>query len=199
MKIWTIAICLMFVSMPGLAEKTVSPEMAKRAALLQTLSRGKQITVNNQTYQHLPEVFAVAHADPGKGPQELLAQVGASTGSLIETKGPYVVYRSGQPQAAPSVSQIGSVTVYPTVLNTENGTIGVLLGTVEVKPKRMADAAAIGSDLGLEMIREFPHLRTVFYKVRNNRDVIQAAAALGADSRIESAYPEVLEYPVVPH
>ena len=199
MKVWIIAICLMVVSMPGLAQKTVSPEMTERAALLQTLSRGKQITVNNQKYQHLPEVFAVAHADPGKEPQELLAQVGASAGSLIETKGPYVVYRSGQPQAAPSVSQIGSVTVYPTVLNTENGTIGVLLGTVEVKPKRMADAAAIGSDHGLELVREFPHLQSVFYKVRNNRDVIQAAVALGADLRITSAYPEILEYVAVPH
>lgn len=185
--------------MPGLAEKTKSPEMADRAALLQGLSRGQQITVNNQKYQHLPDVFAVVHADPGKGPRELLAQVGASAGSLIETKGPYVVYRSGQPQAAPYVSQIGRATVYPTVLNTENETIGILLGTVVVKPKRMADAAAIGSDLGLELVREFPHLQTVFYKVRNNRDVIQAAAALSADSRIASAYPEILEYVAVPN
>lgn len=199
MNIRMIAICLMFVSVPGLAEKPRSPEMAKRAAMLETLSRGKEVTVNNEKYQHLPEVFAVKQADPGGGPEQVLAQVGASAGSLIETKGPFVLYRSGQQQVAPFLAQVGQATVYPTVLNTRTGTIGIVLGTAVVTPKRMADAAAIGSDHGLEVVREFPHLQAVFYKVKNNMDIIQATVVLSTDQRVVSAYPEILEHAQVPH
>jgi hypothetical protein len=71
-------------------------------------------------------------------------------------------------------------------------------GTLVVKPKSMADAAAIASSHGLEKVKEYPHLQTVFYRVKSNMDIAEAAAALQADSRVESAYPEVLEHAHLP-
>jgi len=62
----------------------------------------------------------------------------------------------------------------------------------------MADAAAIAGSHGLDMVKEYPHLQTVFYRVKSNRDVADAAAALQADPRIENAYPEILEHVRLP-
>ena len=92
------------------------------------------------------------------------------------------------------LGRVAGATVYPTVLNTRTGNFGVLTGTLVVKPKSMADAEAIANSHGLEKAKEYPHLQTVFYRVKANMDVADVAAALQADARIESAYPEIIEY-----
>jgi len=38
----------------------------------------------------------------------------------------------------------------------------------------------------------------VFYRVKANTDIADVAAALQADARIESAYPEIIEYVRLP-
>jgi hypothetical protein len=96
------------------------------------------------------------------------------------------------------VEGIEGSAVYPVVLNTRTGTFGVLTGTLVVKPKRLADAAAIANSHGLEKGKEYPHLQTVFYSAKAGTDIADAAAALQADTRIESAYPEIIEYVRVP-
>jgi len=58
----------------------------------------------------------------------------------------------------------------------------------------MADAAAIANSHGLETAKEYPHLQTVFYRVKANADIADVAAALQADPRVESAYPEIIEH-----
>src|SRR5260221_563891 len=46
--------------------------------------------------------------------------------------------------------------------------------------------------------KEYPHLQTVFYLAKAGTDIADALAALQADARIESAYPEIIEYVRVP-
>ena len=77
--------------------------------------------------------------------------------------------------------------------------LGVLTGMQVVKPKNMADAAAIAGSHGLETVKAFPHLRTVFYRVKTTNDIADVAAGLQADLRVENAYPEIVEHVHIPH
>ncbi len=199
MNSWILGVCLMFMNAAFLQEKAKNPEESKRIEFLNAQVRGKQFTVEKETYQHLSQVFAVRQIGTGKQLQETLSIVGASLDSFVETKGQFLVYRGSQINPVASLALAGNSVVYPMVLNTRTGATGVLLGTLVVTPKRMADVAAIASDHGLEVEREFSHLKVVFYRVKNNADVIDAATALSGDARVEKAYPEILENPVVPN
>jgi len=170
--------------------KPAKARAAERTAMLETLQKGKQITGSRGQYRHLPEVSAVAHG-ANETPEEAIARTGAGGDQIIETKGRFVLFRSAQQKPA-SVGRVAGGTVYPTVVNTRTGTLGVMTGTLIVKPKSMADAAAIANSYGLEKGREYPHLQTVFY--RAGGDIADAAAALQADPRVESAYPEIIEH-----
>lgn len=180
--------------------KRGKPEAAaERDAMLGTMLKGKEIAGDNgQRYQHLPEVAAVERKASEETPQQAIARVGASGARVIESKGNLVLYRVSQ-QKALRVDSIAGASVFPAVLNTQTKAIGVLTGAQVVKPKSMSAAAAIGSSHGLEVVWEFPHLRTVFYRVKGSADIADVAAALQADSRVESAYPEIIEYMNVPH
>lgn len=68
-----------------------------------------------------------------------------------------------------------------------------------MKLKNMANAAAVASDHGLELVREFAHLQAVFYRVKPGQDVVAAAASLAADARVSSAEVEVIENMDVPY
>jgi hypothetical protein len=193
MSIRIIVLCLMLAASLAWAQESPKPAKAKaaeRAAMLGTLQKGKQIQGSREQYRHLPEVLAVARGT-SETPQEAIARVGAGGDQLLETKGRLVLFRSVQQKPA-VVGRVAGATVYPTVLNTRTGNFGVLTGTLVVKPKSMADAEAIANSYGLEKAKEYPHLRTVFY--REKGDIADAAAALQADARIESAYPEIIEY-----
>jgi hypothetical protein len=41
--------------------------------------------------------------------------------------------------------------------------------------------------------KAFPHLQTVFYKAKPGEDIADLSAALQADPRVESDYPEIIE------
>jgi hypothetical protein len=194
MNIRFLALGLAFLASLGLAQESAKPAKARaaeRAAMLETLQRGKEIKGSREQYRHLPEVYAVEHHPSAETPQEALARVGESNAQLVETKGRFVLFRSAQQKPA-LVGRVAGATVYPTVLNTRTGNFGVLTGTLVVKPKSMGDAAAIANSYGLEKGKEYAHLRTVFYRTKG--DIADAAAALQADARIESAYPEIIEY-----
>ena len=203
MNIRIVLLCLMlgcslaWAQEPPRREKTGAA--AERAAMLATMLKGKEITGDNgQRYQHLPEVAAVARSSPEEAPEQAITRVGASGAQILESKGNLVLYRVSQ-QKALYVDSIAGASVFPTVLNTQTKAIGVLTGAQVVKPKSMSAAAGIGSSHGLEVVWEFPHLRTVFYRVKGSADIANVAAALQADSRVESAYPEIIEYMNVPH
>ncbi len=193
------ALALMLVAPAALAQEYQKPAKAKaaeRAAMLETLQKGKQIQGSRGQYRHVPEVLAVARRT-NETPEEAIARMGAGGEQFLETKGRLVLFRSTQQKPA-SVEGVGGSAVYPVVVNARTGTLGVLTGTVIVKPKSIADAAAIASSHGLEKGKEYPQLQTVFYRVKANADIADVASALQADPRIESAYPEIIEYVRVP-
>ena len=193
------ALALVLVAPAVLAQEYQNPAKARaaeRAAMIETLQRGKQLKGSREQYQHLPQVFAVGLANSSETPEEAVART-ESGAQVLETKGKLVLFRSTQQKPA-FVETVAGATVYPTVLNTRTGTFGVLTGTLVVRPKKLADAAAIASSHGLEKGKEYRHLQTVFYRAKAGTDIADAAAALQADARIESAYPEIIEYVRVP-
>ncbi len=166
--------------------------------MLETLQKGKQIRGSRGQYRFLPEVHAVEHRASAETPQQALARIGEGGAQVLEIKGRLVLFRSARPKPAALVAHVAGTTVYPTVVNVRTGTLGVLTGTLVVKPKSMADAAAIASSYGLEKGKEYPHLQTVFYRAKAGADIADVAAALQADARIENAYPEIIEYVRLP-
>jgi len=199
-KIRIIPLCLAFATSLGLAQESqnpVKPGAAEHAAMLKALQRGKQITVRNEQYQVLPEVIAVMRRSLRETPQQAIAPLGADAGQIIETKGRFVLFRSA-PRKAAMVEELGGAAVYPIVLNARTGTLGVLNGTLVVMPKRMGDVADLAKQHGLNIEREYPHIRTVFFRVKANVDIADAATALRSDPRTENAYPEIIEYLRVP-
>jgi hypothetical protein len=68
-----------------------------------------------------------------------------------------------------------------------------------VKPKNISDADAIASGHGMEKVKAYPQLGTVFYKVKAGADIADVSASVQADPRVESAYPEIVERVRVPH
>lgn len=200
MSIRIVLLCLLLGASLGLAQESAKPPVAgraERAAMLKSLQRGKEITLRNERYQLLPEISAVERKSAREAPQQALARLGADAGQVIETKGRLVLFRAPAMKGA-FVGQTEGATVYPTVLNTRTGALGVLTGILAVKPKSMSDAAGIADRHGLKTLKEYPQLRTVFYRVKAGADIVDAAAALQADPRIESAYPEIVEYVRVP-
>jgi hypothetical protein len=196
MNIRIVALGLMLAAQAGLAQEFPKPAKAKaaeRAAMLETLQKGKPIQGSREQYRFLPEVHAVEHRPSAETPQQALARIGESGAQLIETKGRLVLFRSAQPKPALS-ERVAGTTVFPTVVNVRTGMLGVLTGILVVKPKNMADGEAIASSHGLEKGKEYAHLQTVFYRVKANADIADVAAALQADPRVESAYPEIIEH-----
>jgi hypothetical protein len=197
MNIRMIALCLAFAAPLVLAQESpkrvAKAAAAERAAMLETLQRGKEIRGSREQYRLLPEVHAVEHGASAETPQQALARIGESGAQVVETKGRLVLFRS--PLQKPAfVERVSGATVYPTVVNVRTGTLGVLTGTLVAKPKSMGDAAAIASSHGLVKGKEYPQLQTVFYRVKAGTDIADAAAALQADPRVEDAYPEIIEH-----
>ncbi len=193
MNVRIVALTLLLVAPATLAQGYGTTAKAERAAILETLQRGKEIAVREERYQQLPEVRAVELGSSAQTPQEALSLAQAGSAEVIETKGRLVLYRAGGINPA-VVQRVGATTVYPTVVNSRTGTLGVLTGTLVVKPKSMADADAIAAGHGLQKTKAYPRLQTVFYRVKPNVDIADVSAALQADPRVESAYPEIIEH-----
>jgi hypothetical protein len=190
---------LLLVAVPALGQKYGQPAergAAGRTAMLATFERGKELKGSGAQYQHLPQLAAVALASD-ETPEQALARIGEDGAQVVETKGRLVLFRSAKARA-PSVGRTGTSSVYPTVVNARTGTLGVLTGMLVVKPKSMADVDVIASVHGLEKVKAYPQLQTVFYRAKAGTDIADASAALQADARIEIAYPEVIEHVRVP-
>ena len=195
MNIRIAALTLLLFASAGFAQdyqKAGKARVAERAAMLQTFERGKLLKGSREQYQHLPQVFAVALANSSETPEQAISRT-ENGAQLVEIKGRLVLFRSAQVKPA-LVEHAGTASVYPTVVNTRTGTLGVLTGALVVKPKNLAEADAIANSHELETAKAYPHLHTVFYRVKANMDIADVAAALQADPRVESAYPEIIEY-----
>jgi hypothetical protein len=195
MNIRIIVLCLAFASSLGHAQEPPKlDEKSERAAMLKTMLKGKfLIGDNEESYQHLPEMRAVLSTSLAETPQQVVTQLGVSGAQVVETKGKYVLFR--KPLVQPALLQgFGDSTDYAVVLNTRTKNFGVLTGVQVVVPRDMADATAIANDFGMDIVREFSHLRTVFYRVSPGIDIADLTAELQADPRIEKAHPEIIEY-----
>src|SRR2546429_9999265 len=146
MNVQIVALCLMFAAAaaPAQESRERARTAAERAAMLETLQKGKQILGSRGQYRFLPEVHAVEHEASAETPQEALARVGEGGAQILETKGRLVLFRSTQQKPA-FVERVAGATVYPTVVNARTGTFGVLAGTRAVRPKSLADAPASAS------------------------------------------------------
>jgi hypothetical protein len=198
MNIRNATLALLLVAPACFAQKyhASTGSVSERTAMVATLERGKSIKGSGAQYRHLPQVGAVA-MDASETPEQAVARIGESGAQIVETKGKLVLFRSTQVKSA-TVGSAGNTSVLPTVVNARAGTLGVLTGTLIVRPRSMADADAIASNYGLEKVKAYPQLQTVFYRVKAGADIADASAALQADARIEIAYPEVIEHVRVP-
>jgi hypothetical protein len=194
----TAALVLLLIAVPAAGQKSGSAEdgPSARATMLATLERGKEMKGRGARYQHLPQLGAIAAGDDETAAQAV-ARIGENGAQVVETKGRLVLFRSAKPRPA-SVASAGDSSVYPAVVNPQTGTLGVLTGALVVKPKDMADADAIASAHGLEKVKAYPQLQAVFYRVKDGADIADASAAVQADPRVESAYPEIVERVRVP-
>ena len=200
MNIRSIALLFVLAAMPSMAAspKQKSDAHVERAAVIQNLQRGPSFTSNNQAYQYLPEVRAVRLKSSSEPLPQALHRVGATANQIIETKGPYALYRGAQRTKAQTDQSQGNRS-YPAVLNTRTKTIGILLGTIEVKPRSMGSVAAIAAGHGLNVLREFSHLNVVYYQVKPGQDIFAVANALAADPLVSSAEVEIIEHLAVPN
>jgi hypothetical protein len=200
MTIRTAALCLLLIAPAAFAQKygeSAKSGASERAAMVRALERGKPMKGSHDSYQHLPQVFAVALANPSETPEQAMARVGESGAQVVETKGRLVLFRSAQSKPA-LVQYPGGSGVFPTVVNARTGTLGVLTGNLIVEPKSMSDADAIAASHGLEKTKAYPQLQTVFYKAKAGVDLADVSAAVQADPRVEGAYPEIIEHVRVP-
>ena len=198
MNIRIAALCLLLLAPAALAQKygeSAKTGAAERTAMLKTFERGKQMKGSREQYQHLTQVFAVALENSSETPEQAIARVGGA--QVVETKGRLVLYRE-QAAGPAQMKRVGETIVYPTAVNSRTGTLGVLTGVLVVKPKNMADAEAIASNHGLASTKAYPSLHTVFYRAKAGVDLADVSAALQADPRVESAYPEIIEHVRVP-
>ena len=201
MKLRLIALLFAVITMPAIAgglDKQMNSAAAQKNLVMQNLKRGASISSNNQTYQFLPEVRAVLRKSDSESEQQALQGVDVTATQHLETKGSYVVYRGTQSATAQIANMQGSGT-FPAVMNENTKVIGILPGTIEVKPRNMAEVAAIAATFGLSVVRAFPHLNVVYYQAKPGQDILAIAASLAADSRVLSAELEVIEHLAEPN
>ena len=201
MNIRLLALLFIFTAMPSMAASPIHQSdtyAVERAAIIQSLQRGSSFTSKNQTYQYLPEVRAVRLKSDNEPLQQALQRVGETATQHIETKGPYALYRGAQ-RAAAQTDRNQDNESYPSVLNARTGIIGIMPGTIEVKPRSMGAVAAIAAGHNLTVVREFAHLNVVYYQTKPGQDVLAVANALAADPLVSSAEIEVIEHLAVPY
>jgi hypothetical protein len=195
MNIRIAALGLALITLPVLAQKYATDKGApEQSAALRALERGKRMKGSRDEYRHLTQVFAVPLANSSETPEQAIARTEKGA-QLVETKGRFVLFRSAQSKPAPLAPDAGPL---PTAVNARTGALGIITGAVIVKTRSMSDADAIASGHGLVKSKAYPQLNTVYYRATPGVDIADLAAALQSDPRVESAYPEIIEYMRVP-
>src|SRR5258706_1868137 len=85
---------------PQESPKPAKVKAAERAAMLETLQKGKEIKGSRGQYRVLAGVRAVEHKASAETPQEALARVGEGGAQVVETKGRLVLFRSTRQKPA---------------------------------------------------------------------------------------------------
>lgn len=199
MKIIIIVICIAFLSLSCQAVKsaTIEKNVEQSALLKSIIGEGFVIGDNEVSYQHLPEMRAVLSSGSNETPQKVNAQLSASGAQVIDTKGDYILFK------IPLINSelfkgVGDSTNYSVVLNTLTNDFGILTGVQVVVVTDIAQTDSIAIDYGIEILKQFSHLRTVLFKVSPGVDITKLTAQLKADSRVDNAYPEIIEHLLEP-
>ena len=194
MKFRIIILCLAFTSLPSQGGNFVEMgEKSDRTTLIESLLVGDALTGDNEvSYQHLPEMRAVLRSSPTETLQKVNSQLESSGAQVVETKGNFVLFKTSPLQPL-LMKGLGDSTNYAVVLNTRTNNFGILTGRQAVALRDIADAAVIASDYGIEIVKQYPHLRMVFFQVSSSIDIANLTTELNADARVEYAYPEIIE------
>jgi hypothetical protein len=186
---------------PAMAQVTTAALAQRRSEVLTSALKGPAFTAGARPkYQVVVGLRAVL--DEGSSPEARLAALRRPASSLVEAKGPYVLFQEtvtgatsrARVAAASVVVPLDGTTSFPVVLNTQTGELGVLPGIVVVKLRDPADAASLAKENGFALEYLAEPIRYGFFRVPDLRNVIEAAAKLAADPRVEDAYPEVREH-----
>ena len=185
---------LALLSLPSQASNlTKTLEKSDRDTMIEDLLLGDALIGDNEvSYQHLPEMRAVLRSSPTETLQKVNSQLESSGAQVVETKGNFVLFKTSPLQPL-LMKGLGDSTNYAVVLNTRTNNFGILTGRQAVALRDIADAAVIASDYGIEIVKQYPHLRTVFFRVSPSIDIANLTTELNADVRVEYAYPEIIE------
>ena len=183
----------LLLSLPVFAQRVADVEIQKRNEMIKSLERGRAIKVMGDEYQHLPKVLGAVKKNANQSDSQVLTDVGATDSDLVEKKGNFVLYKHSAGRNKATVAKTGGSDTFPAMLNVKSGAIGVLTGTLVVYPKKMSDAEGIAKAYGIELLKAFPQINTVYYRVKNDMDVLDVAAAVSSDKRVQKSYPEIIE------
>ena len=194
LKMYTkILVIGLLLSIPAFAQRVADVEIQKRNEMIKSLERGRTIKIMGDEYQHLPKVLAAVKKNANQSDPQVLTDVGATDTDLVEKKGNFVLYKHSGSRNKATVAKTGGTDTFPAMLNVKTGVIGVLTGTLVVYPKKMSDAEGIANAYGMELLKAFPQINTVYYRVKDDMDVLDVAAAISGDKRVQKSYPEIIE------
>jgi len=77
--------------------------------------------------------------------------------------------------------------------NPRTGGIGVITGQIIVTYTASYDAKFIGTNFSVQLIDDFPHLKTAFYTVNTGQDIFLITNSLNQSGLVSSAEIEVIE------
>ena len=195
MNIRILILCFAFVSLPNIARNfsEIDGTLGRANMLKDLLLGGLLIGDNEESYQHLPEIRAVLRSSPNETLQQINSQLKGSGAQVVETKGSFVVFKTSLQQPV-LMRGLRDSTNYEVVLNTKTNNFGILTGRQAVALKDIAYATVIANDYGMEIIKQYPNLRTAFYRVSSNINIVSLTTELKADIRVEYTYPEIIEH-----
>ena len=166
------------------------------------LKEGRGLTSGGESYVLLPEVRAMPRSAPGlatgKPPLMALETLGAEPQALLETRGPYLVYRTGPDETPAPRLTPGGPTSLPVVRNTRTGRLGVLTGTLAVRLAEDASAENLAKAHDLTVGNRLAGLGVVFLRSGPGRDLFALVQELASDRRVKEARLDILEHAYQP-
>ncbi len=166
------------------------------------LVKGKSFSSDREEFVVLPELYSTSY-QPSEDTQSnsLSAKKVQQASELVQKKGGFAIYKSSSVNTLSSTSSViaEDQTLLPVVLNKRTNNLGILTGKIKVVLNDMGDVGDIATDLNLTIADTFSHLKTVFFIVNGEQDLIDLSNTLDNDSRIKSASIEVLENFYEPH
>lgn len=188
-----VGAALLIGSTPVFAQNSDhAAQVAERNAVIRSLAKGHGFTSDEVAYQFLPEA-RVMRVKKKEATEQVLQRVGARNTDVLDHRGSLLYIRRATPGRTAALAEtVGRERLLPVALNTQNGLLVMLPGSIVVTPKNITQAQQLASDHGLTLAGAYPHLNTAFFEVRPGQDVLAAARALAADARVTRAEPEVI-------